>query len=105
MFGLVRIPLGFNISSEIWVMFSRNHAVEFLGSAAASAAVRCASHRTRRRGKALNGGSFLSVSVSREGASHCPRGGRAPHFQLHGSGLGHVAAFYEAENLLRRALR
>jgi len=61
------------------VLLRRNHAVEFLGSAAASAAVRCASRRTRRRGKALNGESFLSVSVSREGASHCARGGRAPH--------------------------
>jgi hypothetical protein len=39
-----------------------------------------------RRRKALNGGLLSSATVSREGASHSARGGRAPHFQLHGSG-------------------
>jgi len=33
-----------------------------------------------RRGKALNGGLISSATVSREGATHCARGGLAPLF-------------------------
>ncbi len=43
-----------------------------------------ASGRTRRRADALNGGTISSAGVSREGATHCARGGRAPPFRSHG---------------------
>jgi len=52
--------------------------VIFLGSAAASAAVRRASRRTFAAWQSSNGGSILSARVNREGAVHCARGGRAP---------------------------
>jgi hypothetical protein len=57
---------------------SRNDAVDFLGSAAASAAVRCASRRTFAAWQSPDGRSVSSARVSREGAPHCARGGRAP---------------------------
>jgi hypothetical protein len=53
--------------------------LKLLGSAAASAAVRRASRRTGRRGKSLNGGFISSVSVRREGATHCARGRAHPN--------------------------
>ena len=51
-----------------------------LGSAAASAAVRCASRRTFAAWQSPNGWSISSARVTREGATHSARGGRAPLF-------------------------
>jgi len=70
------------------VAFNRIHVVDFKGSAAASAAVRPASGRTKARAEVPNGESISSATVKPRGAAHCARGGRAP-LQLHGFGLTH----------------
>jgi hypothetical protein len=78
-FDAVKPPLSFIGATRSLSDLSRNYAVEFWGSAAASAAVRRASRRTQAREKSPNGGFVSSARVSREGATHCARGGRAPH--------------------------
>jgi uncharacterized protein (TIGR03663 family) len=42
----------------------------------------------KKREKVMDGQSISSARVSREGATHSARGGRAPHFQLHDSDFG-----------------
>jgi hypothetical protein len=64
-----------------------NHAVDPLGSAAASAAVRRASRRTRAWGGTLNGGPVSRARASREAQLTAPEAGALP-FQLHGSSHG-----------------
>ncbi len=57
-----------------------------MGSAAATAAVRRASRRTRARPDTPAGEWSPAPPVDREGAVHCARGGRAPQSQLLRSG-------------------
>ena len=51
-----------------------------MGSAPAPGAVRCASRRTREASEIVESSSISRAKVSREGAAHCARGGRAPFF-------------------------
>jgi hypothetical protein len=58
----------------------RNDSVDFLDRAAAPAAVRRASRRTRRRADTLNGESISNACVSREAQLTAPEAGALPFF-------------------------
>jgi hypothetical protein len=55
-----------------------NYSIDFLGRAAARLLFGAPRAEQEKRAKATNHERFLSVSVSREGAFHCARGGSAP---------------------------